>query len=469
MDSSQKITHILERLSLGARPSDRQQVNQLGIDGYIQAQLNPSDNGEPASLRRTLDGFSTLDLSPVEMFDRYSPTRNPSDAQRTDNQRKRRTVLHEAKHFRIRQALENPNQLKEVMTDFWFNHFNVFIGNNLTHLWTVSYERTAIRPYALGRFRDMLGATAKHPAMSLYLDNWRNTDPQSSRAKGAYRGLNENYARELMELHTLGVDGGYTQADVESLTRILTGWGMTRGTPASREASDGQNNHQNDGSGFLFEPERHDSSNKTLLGQAIPGGGIEEGERALDILAQHPSTARHISYKLAQYFVSDVPPDGLVNRLADRFLSTDGNIKAVLQQLFESDEFWADTHYQQKFKTPYQYILSTARALGVENPNDTSVDRLIGGLDQLGMPVYGCRTPDGYAQVASVWLNADAMLRRVNYVRLVVGMKDPKPDSSTLVETLGGQFSAQTMNVVNNSRSEMQLALMLGSPEMMYR
>ena len=404
------------------------------------------------------------------MFDRYGPIRgrNLSDAQRATNRENRQTTLHEAKHSRIRRALESSNQLQEVMTDFWFNHFNVFIGKNLTHLWTVSYERMAIRPYVLGKFRDMLGATAKHPAMSLYLDNWRNTDPQSSRAKGAYKGLNENYARELMELHTLGVDGGYTQADVESLTRILTGWGMVRGTPQNN--SQNSNSAQNDGSGFRFEPERHDSSNKTLLGQSIPGGGIEEGERALDILAQHPSTARHISYKLAQYFVTDSPPEGLVNRLANRFLSTDGNIKSVLQQLFESDEFWADTHYQNKFKTPYQYVLSMARALGLENPDETSVNRLIGGLTQLGMPVYGCRTPDGYAQVESAWLNAEAMLRRVNYVPLVVGMKDSTPPPNALIGTLGDEFSPQTLGVVNRSHPpRIQTSLLLGSPEMMYR
>ena len=459
VDNTQKITHVLDRLSLGPRPGDRQRVERMGVEQYIQAQLAPDDNAAPDTLTGPLQNLSTLSLTPVDIHEQYGPPeRGASQQQREAARKKQRQVAQESLHARMRQALENPNQLQEVMTDFWFNHFNVYIGKGITRLWAGVYEKTVLRPLALGKFRDLLGATAKHPAMSFYLDNWRNTDPASELAKGQYKGFNENYARELMELHTMGVDGGYTQADVESLTRILTGWGLVR-----------QNRANHDGSGFQFEPRRHDSSDKTLLGESIPGGGIEEGEKALDLLAQHPSTAQHISYKLAQYFVSDEPPEGLVNRLANRFKETDGCIREVLRSLFTDDTFWATEHYQTKFKTPYQYILSIARAVKLSNPEENDVQRLLGGMGQLGMPLYRCRTPDGYAQVESAWLNADAMLRRVGFARAVANMKDPKPPAAELLATLGDQFSAETRSVVDSSPPGMQPALVLASPEMMYR
>ena len=460
MNNAQKITHVLDRLSLGPRPGDRTQVERLGIDRYIQTQLNPQANNLPNNLKSDLRSFSTINLSPIELHAQYGPPpRNPSTQQRQAAQQRQRQVVQEALQTRIRKALENPNQLQEVMTDFWFNHFNVFINKGITRIWVGAYERDAIRAHALGKFRDLLGATAKHPAMSMYLDNWRNTDPNSNRARGQYKGLNENYARELLELHTLGVDGGYSQADVESLTRILTGWSFVR--------NQDQGNH--DGSGFRFESARHDSSNKTLLGTSIPGDGIEEGERALDLLAQHPSTARHISYKLAQYFVSDSPPETIVNRLADRFLSSDGDIKEVLKTLFTDDTFWQDEYYQSKFKTPYQFILSMARAVGLSSPEENAVQRLLGALNQLGMPLYRCSTPNGYAQIESAWLNPDALLRRVSFSRAVANMSPDKPAASELISTLGNQFSTETLSVVNSARPQLQASLVLGSPEMMYR
>ncbi|MGB3669326.1 MAG: DUF1800 domain-containing protein [Phormidesmis sp.] len=459
MDTSQKITHVLDRLSFGPRPGDRQRVSQLGVDGYIQSQLNPSDNSAPASLTRTLREFPSLTLSPVELFEQYpAPKRDDSPERSTALRQKQATIVQEALQAKIRRSLESPNQLQEVMVDFWFNHFNVYIGKGLTKLWVGAYERMAMRTHAMGTFRDLLGATAKHPAMAFYLDNWRNTDPDSPKARGPYRGLNENYARELMELHTLGVDGGYTQADVENLTRILTGWGIVRESIP---------NH--DGSGFRFEADRHDGGDKRLLGELIPGGGVEEGERALDLLAQHPSTARHISYRLAQYFVSDAPPETLVDRMAERFLATEGDITQVLRSLFDSDEFWADASYQTKFKTPYQYLISAARATGLSSPDENAIRRLIGVANQLGMPVYSCRTPNGYAQIESAWLNADAMLRRVGFARAIINLPAEKPTASALLETLGDQFSSQTLSVINSSPAGLQPALIAGSPEMMYR
>ncbi|MGD1867746.1 MAG: DUF1800 domain-containing protein [Phormidesmis sp.] len=459
MDTSQKITHVLDRLTLGARPGDRTQLQRAGVDTYIQSQLNPPNNPKPASLARSLRGYATLSLSPVDLFEQYSPARNSSPEQREAARARQVQIVQAALQARVRGALESDYQLQEVMADFWFNHFNVFLGKGLTKLWVGVYEKDAIRPHALGKFRNLLGATAKHPAMSFYLDNWRNTDPNSRRARGPYQGLNENYARELMELHTMGVNGGYTQADVQSLTRILTGWGLGR----TREASA-------DGSGFTFEPVRHDGSDKTLLGQSIPGGGLDEGERALDLLAQHPSTARHISYKLAEYFVSDTPPEGLVSRLSDRFLATDGDIRAVLSSLFESDQFWDDAYFQVKFKTPYQYLISMVRATGLSEPDENTVRRIVGAMGQLGMPLYRCRTPDGYSQQESAWLNADAMLQRLNFARMAAGLdRENRPNAAALKETLGEAFSAQTLAVVDDSPAGMRPALLLGSPEMMYR
>ncbi len=458
MNDSQTITHVIERLSLGARPGDRTQVERMGVSAYIRQQLNPDPSIEPASLKQRLSRLPSLFLSPAELFEQNAPPRNPSDAERSESKRRQKQVAQEAIQARILRAIESPNQLQEVMVDFWFNHFNVFIPKSMIRLWVGSYEQMAIRPHAFGKFRDLLGATAKHPAMQLYLDNWLNVAPNSRQGKKrSDQTLNENYARELLELHTLGVDGGYTQADVESLTRIFTGWDLAR------------RNESLENNGFRFESQRHDPTDKVFLGQRIAGGGVEEGETALDILARHPSTAHHISYKLAQYFVADSPSEALVERLSNQFLSSDGDIKAVLTLLFDSDEFWSPDTYQDKFKTPYQYLFSISRAIGLASPEEV-LQRLEGALNQLSMPLYHCRPPDGYAQVESAWLNADAMMRRTSFASAIYQLKEQnQPGFSELLSTLGDQFSDQTLAVLTNSSAQLQPTLILGSPEMMYR
>jgi uncharacterized protein (DUF1800 family) len=342
------------------------------------------------------------------------------------------------------------------MVDFWFNHFNIFAyKGNLTRLWVGTYERDAIRPHALGNFRNLLGATAHHPAMLFYLDNWLNTAPGSKGARGRFKGLNENYARELMELHSIGINGGYTQQDIITLARIFTGWGIQR--------------RGGDGTGFKFNPNRHDNSDKIFLGVRIKGGGIEEGEKALDILAKHPSTARFISYKLAQYFVADTPPDSLVNKLAKRFKETNGNIRSVLETLFNSSEFWNEKYYGNKFKTPYQYIISAARATNTDQPRWGRIKRI---LDQLGMKLYGCKTPNGYKNTQEAWLNPDAIMRRISFATIISHgqLNQGKPigiNHQQLRGTLGNNFSAQTQAVISNTPENLQAALILGSPEMM--
>ena len=229
---------------------------------------------------------------------------------------------------RIWRALYSRRQLQEVMVDFWYNHFNIFAGKGLDHLWVGRYEAEAIRPHALGKFRELVLATAHSPAMLFYLDNQLNTAPGSPGAKGNQTGLNENYAREIMELHTLGVGGGYTQDDVIALARILTGWGLAR--PGLGRG---------DGSAQVFDAARHDFTAKTFLGRGIEPSGEAEGIAAIDMLAASPATARHIAFQLAQYFVADKPPQGLVDRLAQRFRETDGDIAAVLKMLLTSREF----------------------------------------------------------------------------------------------------------------------------------
>lgn len=450
---------MIDRLGFGPRPGDRDAIAEIGPEAYIQQQLNPSADAEPTILIRQLGHLSTLELSPVELFRQGAAPRRANDEQRQRSRVRQVKFSEQAEKARIIRALESPNQLQEVMVDFWFNHFNVFVGKSITRLWLGNYEKTAIRPHVLGNFRDLLGATAKHPAMLFYLDNWRNTDPNSDGAKGSFKGLNENYARELMELHTLGVDGGYTQADVENLTRILTGWSVVfHNQPAP------------DDSGFVFAADRHAPGSKTLLGTTIAQGGQAEGEKALDLLAAHPSTARNISYKLAQYFVADNPSADLVERLSSRFLETEGDIRAVLQALFSDSEFWNSAHYQKKFKTPYQYTLSMARAVNLVDPSDDELKRVKGIMNQMGMALYKCQMPDGYAQVESAWLSPDSMMRRISMaIRYANQQHESLPEPTELLATLGNPFPPRSRAAINEAPPHMRQALILGSPEMMYR
>lgn len=492
-----QILHILNRLGFGPRPGDLEQVRSLGIDRYIAQQLDPSSLPLPQTLTEKLDAIAPLKLSTVELFEQYGPqAQMDSQSQRQTNLRPARSGMNSAQtapmpvkdvisltrmaaQSRLLRAINSPRQLEEVMVDFWYNHFNVFANKGLAFLWAGAYERDAIRPFVLGQFRDLLGATARHPAMLIYLDNWQNTAPNSPGARGNLRGLNENYARELMELHTLGVDGGYTQQDVITLAKIFTGWGFNRSVP-------GRVRYE-----FWFDERRHDFSDKVFLGQSIAGSGITEGEQALDMLSRSPKTARHISYKLAQYFVADQPPAALVDRLSQKFLETDGNIRAVLDTLFHSSEFWDEANFNAKFKTPYQFIVSIARVVDRAAINPA---RLQAWLSQVGMPLYGCSTPTGYSNLQADWLTSDAVLRRVNTViSLARGTSSlynpalpgadtpampsagpsarlaPPVDPESLQRTIGRLLSNKTTQTIASSPAPVQAALMLGSPEMMYR
>ncbi|MGA2458037.1 MAG: DUF1800 domain-containing protein [Terriglobales bacterium] len=315
---------------------------------------------------------------------------------------------------KLLRATYSERQLQEVMTDFWFNHFNVFLGKGAERYLVTAYERDVIRPRALGKFSDLLLATAKSPAMLWYLDNWQSVGPNSQAAGRARnngkpsQGLNENYAREVMELHTLGVNGGYTQKDVTELARVLTGWTLEE---------------PRQGGGFVFREPRHEPGDKTVLGRVFHEGGHEDGQRegeaALEMLAHEPATARFISTKLAQRFVSDTPPPALVDAMAKTFLESDGDIKAVLGTMLGAPEFWDVNEYRAKVKTPLEFTVSALRATGAELTRTQSVND---ALNRMGMPLYGAQPPTGYSMRAESWVNSGALLNRMNFaLRLGTG------------------------------------------------
>lgn len=301
-------------------------------------------------------------------------------------------------------SILSERQLQEVMTDFWFNHFNVFINKDADQYYTANYEAAAIRPHALGKFRDLLMATAHHPAMLYYLDNWSSIGPDSPAAGGTKpgqkkngKGLNENYGREVMELHTVGVNGGYSQADVTNLSKILTGW--TIDNPQA-------------GGEFVFDPKRHEPGTKQWFGHTVPEQGYEEGQHALEYLASRPQTAHFISYKIAQRFVADDPPPALVDRMAETFISSDGDIKEVLRAMFHSPEFWSTKTYRNKVKTPTEFITSVFRATATDPSNPQA---LVGTLQRMGMPLYQMLMPNGYGITADHWMNSSALVDRLNF------------------------------------------------------
>jgi uncharacterized protein (DUF1800 family) len=323
---------------------------------------------------------------------------------------------------KLLRATYSERQLQEVMTDFWFNHFNVFIGKDADRFLLTSYERDVIRPHALGKFEDLLRATAQSPAMLYYLDNWLSVGPNSDvangigkrgskggakkrarqngpvkQSKGKRNGLNENYGRELMELHTLGVNGGYTQKDVTEVARVLTGWTMQQ---------------PKDGADFKFDARMHEPGDKVVLGHHIKPNGQKEGFEVLHILAHHPATARFVCTKLATRFVSDHPPSPLVDRMTQTFLKKDGDIAEVLRTMLRSPEFWSAEAYRAKVKTPLEFVVSSLRASGATVSDAMTLARQ---LQNLGMPLYGMQPPTGYSMQAEAWVNSSALLGRMNF------------------------------------------------------
>jgi len=465
MDAQAQAQHVLNRLAFGPRPGDVERVTRMGVRRWIDEQLHPETIPLPPDLATRLAQLDTVNQSAGESLDEFVELRREVRMEDEGARQRRREAAQrasqQAAEARLWRAVESPRQLEEVMVDFWYNHFNVFSGKGVDRALVVSYERDAIRPYALGSFRALLGATAKHPAMLFYLDNAVSSAPRPD-ARAKARGLNENYARELMELHTLGVDGGYTQRDVTELARMLTGWTFD------------QRRLVNKGETFRFDAGRHDDGAKTWLGHAIAPSGQQEGEYALDVLAMHPATARHVSRELARYFVSDDPPPALVDRMAATWLASQGDMRAVLATLFASREFMAAGTAGAKFKTPYQFVVSAVRAAAVPV---TNVEPLVGALNQLGMPLYGCQTPDGYRNTQDAWLNPDALTRRIAFATalaagrmpLAPGSDAPPLDPARVQATLAGSVSARTLDIVQHNPDNLRAAMLLGSPDFMQR
>ena len=584
LTEEQKIVHLLNRIGYGPRPGNVEQVKKMGIAAYIEQQLNPESIVDEGVEQR-LAGFETLKMKPQQLLAAYPPPQllrqidrrigarqgmdpeameqafpelqrlrerqqqkgnAPNETDPQEREARRRAQL--SPEERMREAMNGPQrivlelsqakilraayserQLQEVMTDFWFNHFNVFIGKGADRWLTTSYEQEAIRPNALGKFRDLLGATARHPAMLFYLDNWLSSDPkadfderdlrrrylsqmqqqgiqpgglmhdmfvrrglnpaqidryferqrlamndedpfnargmgrrgqqanarrpqQQQQQQGRRRGLNENYARELMELHTLGVDGGYTQQDIIEVARCFTGWTLTP-LPMGQQ--------------FIYVDELHDKGAKTVLGQTIKNGGQRDAERVLDLVARHPSTARFVSTKLARRFVSDNPPASLVDKMAKTFTASDGDIRAVLRTMFSSEEFWAPEAVNAKVKTPFEFVVSAVRA------TDADVAALPPGLvlamRELGQPLYGAQPPTGYKDTAEAWVSTGALLNRMKVAMGLASNRLPgvqvelprsaaQSSSQQLVAQLGQHLLSRPLPEATQKAIEAELA-----------
>ncbi len=501
LSDQQQVLHALNRLGYGQRPGDVDRVRHLGLAAWIERQLGPEripDDLVETLLRR----YPILAKRTAELLREFPHLK---DQRGTDNEilveQQPRQILLECRAARLVRAVMSERQLQEVMVDFWLNHFNVDAHKSAVRWMIPAYEREAIRPHALGKFGDLLFATARHPAMLFYLDNWLNTDADVSE-KGATAGkrqrggLNENYARELLELHTLGVDGGYTEQDVREVARCFTGWSIDRPRLVAE---------------FIFRPEAHDPGEKRLLGQVIPaGGGEADGRRVLDSLARHPSTARFLARKLARRFVSDDPPESLVARVAQTFQHTDGDVRAMLATIFSSPEFFSAEAYRAKIKTPLEYVASAVRALGgaltvTGTMRDGSM-QLSEEVRRIGEPLYGAQAPTGYPDVAEVWVSPGALLARMNFSLALAQQRIPgvradlshfldgvdtrQPDAvlDDLTSTLlPGQLNSATRTILSRQLAESPIthamsprslvhtdvekliALILGAPEFQRR
>ncbi len=486
--------HALNRLAYGARPGEADSVARVGVMRWIEQQLDP-DRIPDAHLAAREREFKILEYDRGDLAARYR------DAQR-ERQRMQREMADsypladgrggqgvrpearpmqefrelggELQQLALVRAAVSERQLREVMVDFWTNHFNVFVGKGADRFLLPSYIEETIRPRALGRFEDLLIATARSPAMLFYLDNAQSVAPGSSPpgplsalrrgGTGVRRGINENYARELMELHTLGVDGGYTQQDVINVARIFTGWSIER---------------PDRGAGFVFHDWAHDQGDKIVLGQKFKRDGEDEGIRLLKFLANQHATMHHVSAKLCARFVADEPPDGCVDAAVAAWQQTHGDIRAVLRAIFMSPDFWAPQAVRTKVKTPFEFVVSAVRAAGIE-PDDTP--RLAQVVARLGEPLYQQPAPTGYAETEAHWVNSGALLARMNAAMMFAKQASSMPDfddHAQLVDAidqklLAGTMSAHTKSVILEQLTDvtdpmqariMAVGLAIGGPD----
>lgn len=450
--------HVLSRFSYGARPGEVERVARMGLENWLEKQL-AGRLQEPKLQTKLRDlplAYQLDNKAIAQKYPRPVQIRKMAEEEGIEmkGQRDRRAIraLLESKGLRppnelyvtlfaqrLVHARHSENGLREVLTDFWFNHFNVAVSNNRAKPFILSYERDVIRPNALGDFRDLLGGTAKHPAMLLYLDNanssagkdavttadWKmneagmNPERQErikKRLQKRKKGLNENYARELMELHTLGVDGGYSQKDVTEVARAFTGWttaGRRFNEMNSKRAQMGKMmGVQTDGD-FVFAAPLHDAGSKRILGHRFrSGGGLEEGEKILDILSQHPSTANHLAQKLAKRFISDQPSSADVKKIAQTFHRSRGDIKQVMRVIAHSDGFWDKKNRHSKVKSPFELVISANRALDGELYPSR---QLYGWMAKMGQPLYNYQAPTGFPDKAEFWVSSATVLNRVNF------------------------------------------------------
>ncbi len=532
LTEDEAILHALDRLAYGPRPGDVDRIRKMGLEKWIDQQLNYTTIDDSA-LDAKLAEFKTLKMSSEQLLSKYPPPNQAAKRQGLTPEEVRQQYQQEmqAKRQEMRQqgidpsmiqfetmpgpqriqaeldlatidrAIYSNRQLYEVMSNFWFNHFNVNVAKGADRWLLNDYVERTIRPNAMGKFENLLDATAKSPAMLFYLDNWLSADPiafqhmqqelalRRQRFQGLFmgmempaprqfpqagrfpngqppqgppkkqeRGLNENYGREVMELHTVGVNGGYTQADVIQMADCLTGWTIR----APRK--DPQ---------FFFDDRIHDRSPKIVMGKTFNYGGMKDGLEALHMLATSDATAHHISFELAQHFVSDNPPQSLVNRMAQTFLSSDGDTRAVLKTMIYSPEFWSRDAYRAKVKTPFEVAVSAARALDAQTTVSPQLAQWVG---RMGEPLYQCEPPTGYADTADVWVNAGALLNRLNFALTLAtnhmpgvntdlsGLFGQDADSDpslvlsrALGDFLGGQVSAQTKGTLEKHLSDPQI------------
>src|SRR5215217_7569051 len=457
LTEKQRIIHALNRLGFGARAGDVERVKAMGLENYINQQLNPEKIGDTVAENK-IHELSVLNMTTAELYEKYpqpgqllrqlqargrlpaemtteepkenktQPPANPLEKEkyrkvveeyyRENGLQRPQRIIAELQASRILRAVYSERQLQEVMVDFWTNHFNVFAGKGADRWLLPAYDRDTIRPHVMAKFSTLLQATAQSPAMLFYLDNFQSVSPHPPQRLRAphqqRRGINENYARELMELHTLGVDGGYTQKDVQEVARCFTGWTIfqPRGGAAAVNAMMGEAGRRNPGT-FFFNARVHDDGEKTVLGHKIPaGGGIKDGQMVLDILAHHPSTAKFIATKLLRHFVADTPPQSLVDRLAATFTKSDGDIRETLKAIFFSKEFNSTEAYRVKIKRPFELVISAIRTLGADTNGGPGTHQWIA---RMGEPLYGFQTPNGYSDAAESWVNTGGLLERMNF------------------------------------------------------
>src|SRR5271154_3420379 len=486
LTEDEAIMHAMNRLGYGPGPGDVERIRKMGLEKWIDQQLHP-DSIDDSAFEQRLQRYPTLNMSAKALIEEYPQpgqvirkegiTKEEYEQQMKEKQRNAESqvivtgnenldkaqlqlaklqgpgrIVAELSMAKVDRAVYSNRQLQAVMEDFWFNHFNVFANKGDDKWLLTSYERDTIRPHAMGKFQDLLLATAKSPAMLFFLDNYLSADPAAvareealkkfrrARYQGAFaggslptpgtfpgpatsgpsaanngannaapkkpeRGLNENYGREVMELHTVGVDAGYTQQDVVQMAECLTGWTIhePRKDPE-----------------FFFDEKIHGEGKKVVMGRTFNYGGEKDGEEALKMLAAKPATAKFISTELARHFVSDNPPQSLIDRMAKSFTASNGDVRVVLRTMIYSSEFWSKDAYRSKVKTPFELVASTARALNSEVTITLPLSQWAG---RMGEPLYLCQPPTGYSDKAETWVNTGALLNRLNFALAFAGDK----------------------------------------------